>query len=52
MHVLQLGKLQEDLRQLLAKVGLRELDLAHVKLADTRDLEVLMNLGRRLALSL
>ena len=43
MHVLQLGKLQEDLRQLLAKVGLRELDLAHVEGANTGDFVMSVN---------
>ena len=44
VDILYLGKLCEDSAELLGKVGLGEFDLAHVKCADPRYLELLVDL--------
>ena len=44
VHVFDLGELCEDSAKLLGKVGLREFDLAHVKSADPRYLELFVDL--------
>ena len=46
VYILYLGKLCEDSAELLGEVGLGEFDLAHVKRADPRYLELLVNLKR------
>ena len=44
VHILDLGELCEDSPKLLGNVRLREFDLAHVKSADPRYLELFVDL--------
>ena len=52
VDVVQLRETVHDRCQLLVHRLLHELHLAHVEFPDTRDLEVLMDLSRRLSLRL
>jgi hypothetical protein len=52
MHVVHLGKVGQHLGHAIVVVLLRELDLAQVELSDTRDLVLLVDYGRCLALCL
>ena len=52
MNVIQLREAFNDTRKLLIQRVLHELDFAHVKLADTLDLETSRDLSRGLSLSL
>jgi len=52
MDVFQLGELGQNDGQLLVEAGLSEFDLSHVEGTNSADLEMSVNNGRSLALSL